>query len=523
MHVLKPEEMRELDRITIENLGVPQEVLMESAGRSVYSVLQSYADVFLPLANVTVVAGRGNNGGDGLVVARYLCEEVDYLRVYLLGDKSSLRGSALLNLQILEKMGVEVIELKEVTEEFKEDLYNSNYIVDAIFGTGFKGETEGLYKEAIECINASDAFVIAVDIPSGVNGATGEVKGEAVIADVTVTMAFPKVGHFLYPGKYYTGELIVADIGIPRSLAFGRVKREVIGDEDVLEILPIRMGHEHKGMVGKVLIIAGSTGFTGAATLTSLASMRMGAGLTYLAIPRSLNPILETKVTEVITIPVDEEDGTITEKAIDEIFEKFQDFDCVAIGPGLSRKECARRAVFRLLEKYQGPVVIDADAVWALKGNLDVLKDREVPAVLTPHPGELGHLLDMSPSEVNARRVDIAEEMAQKYKIVLVLKGAPTVVGTSEGYVWINSTGNPGLASGGTGDVLTGMVASLIAQGVQPHDAAIAGVYLHGLAGDIAAADLTEYSVMAGDLLDYIPEALNLLFEGFEGGDEEFE
>ncbi len=509
MYVLTPEEMREFDRYTIEELGVSQEILMENAGRSVYSAIKALYSYPLEDAAAVVIAGKGNNGGDGLVVARYLSQDVEELFVYLVGKKADLKGSPLRNLEILERMGVEVIEIDEVDEEIEESILGADIIVDAIFGTGFRGKAEGIYAELIDVINASDAFVASVDIASGVNSKSGEVVDDAVIADVTVTMAFPKTGHFLYPGKLFTGELVVADIGIPRNLAEGRIKRATVEEDDVREILPVRLGHEHKGDVGRVLVIAGSRGFTGAASLTSLASMRMGAGLTYLAIPESLNPILEAKVTEVITLPVAEVDGSISEEAIDELL--GGKYDGIAIGPGLSRKESAVGAVSRLLEKYRGPLVIDADGVWALKGRLDLLRNREIPAILTPHPGELGHLLDLSPDEVDRNRMEIAVEFAVKHGVILVLKGAPTVIGTPGGFLWINTTGNPGLASGGTGDVLTGMIVSLLAQGVPPVESAIAGVYLHGLAGDLAAADLSEYSLMAGDLLDYIPEAINYL------------
>jgi len=509
MYILTPEEMREFDRYTIEELGVSQEILMENAGRSVYSAIKALYSYPLEDAAAVVIAGKGNNGGDGLVVARYLSQDVEELFVYLVGKKADLKGSPLRNLEILERMGVEVIEIDEVDEEIEESILGADVIVDAIFGTGFRGKAEGIYAELIDAINASDAFIASVDIASGVNSKSGEVFDDAVIADVTVTMAFPKTGHFLYPGKLFTGKLVVADIGIPRNIAEGRIKRVTVEEDDVREILPVRLGHEHKGDVGRVLVIAGSRGFTGAASLTSLASMRMGAGLTYLAIPESLNPILEAKVTEVITLPVAEVDGSISEEAIDGLL--GGKYDGIAIGPGLSRKESAVKAVSRLLEKYRGPLVIDADGVWALKGRLDLLRNREIPAILTPHPGELGHLLDLSPDEVDRNRMEIAVEFAVKHGVILVLKGAPTVIGTPGGFLWINTTGNPGLASGGTGDVLTGMIVSLLAQGVPPVESAIAGVYLHGLAGDLAAADLSEYSLMAGDLLDYIPEAINYL------------
>lgn len=516
MYVLTPEEMKDFDRFTIEELGVLQEILMENAGRSVYSAIKGLYEYPLEDVSAVVVAGRGNNGGDGLVVARYLSQEVDELFVYLIGKKADLKGSPLRNLEILEKMGIEIIEVDEIDEEMEDSVLGADIVVDALFGTGFRGKAEGIYAELIDIINASDAFIASVDIASGVNARTGEVTSDAVIADITVTMAFPKTGHFLYPGKLFTGELIVADIGIPRSLAEGMIKRATVEEDDVREILPVRLGNEHKGDVGRVLVIAGSRGFTGAASLTSMASMRMGAGLTYLAIPESLNPILEAKVTEVITLPVAEVDGSISEDAVDRLLDEGK-YDSIAIGPGLSRKESAVRAVSRLLEKYRGPLVIDADGVWALKGKLELLKGREVPPILTPHPGELGHLLDLTPDEINRRRMEVASEFAVKHGVVLVLKGAPTVIGTPGGFLWINTTGNPGLASGGTGDVLTGMIASLLAQGVPPVESAIAGVYLHGLAGDLAAADLSEYSLMAGDLLEYIPDAINFL----TGYDEE--
>ncbi|RKY99404.1 MAG: NAD(P)H-hydrate epimerase, partial [Candidatus Hydrothermota bacterium] len=274
MYVLTPEEMKDFDRFTIEELGVLQEILMENAGRSVYSAIKGLYEYPLEDVSAVVVAGRGNNGGDGLVVARYLSQEVDELFVYLIGKKADLKGSPLRNLEILEKMGIEIIEVDEIDEEMEDSVLGADIVVDALFGTGFRGKAEGIYAELIDIINASDAFIASVDIASGVNARTGEVTSDAVIADITVTMAFPKTGHFLYPGKLFTGELIVADIGIPRSLAEGMIKRATVEEDDVREILPVRLGNEHKGDVGRVLVIAGSRGFTGAASLTSMASMR---------------------------------------------------------------------------------------------------------------------------------------------------------------------------------------------------------------------------------------------------------
>ncbi|RKY97618.1 MAG: bifunctional ADP-dependent NAD(P)H-hydrate dehydratase/NAD(P)H-hydrate epimerase [Candidatus Hydrothermota bacterium] len=516
MYVLTPNEMRELDRMTIEEFGIPNRVLMESAGRGVASVIIREFDSDLTGLKCVVVAGKGNNGGDGFVVARYLATNDANVEVYLIGQKSEVKGVAKENLELLEKLGIEIHEIQTENDLglFEFDIATADVIVDAIFGTGFKGEVQGVYRSVIDAINDADGLVVAVDIPSGVNGATGEVGDIAVIADLTVTMAFPKLGHFLYPGRFHTGELMVVDIGIPKSFAENRIKRMLITNELAADIVPVRLGHEHKGDFGRVLFVAGSRGYTGAASLASMAALRVGAGLSFLAIPKSLNDIVEVKLTEVITIPVDEHDGAITEKSIEELLSGERKFDVAAIGPGISRKEKAQKAVLKFLKEFEKPVVVDADGVVALAGHLEILKERPpMSTVLTPHPGEMSKLIDMPPDEINKRRVEIAESFAKEHQVILVLKGAPTVIGTPGGMVFLNSTGNAGLASGGTGDVLTGAIAGFIAQGLDVVDAVLLGVYLHGLAGDLAAEDLGEHSLVAGDLLDYLPEAMLELSE----------
>ncbi len=512
MHILKADEMRELDRITIQEIGVDAAILMENAGRSVYSVIRELVGDVGGLKAV-VVAGKGNNGGDGFVVARYLYNDDADVIVYLLGQEGEVKGSAKKNLEILKNLGVEIVELQSEDEFtlFQFDVETADVVIDAIFGTGFKGDVEGIYADVIDAINDSEGIVVSVDIPSGVNSDTGEVGTTAVTADFTVTMAFPKLGHFLYPGKLYTGELVVANIGIPEDLAYEKVRRLLIDGELVSDLVPLRAGNEHKGELGRVLVVAGSRGYTGAAALASAAAMRAGAGLTYLAIPQSLNDILEVKLTEVITIPVDEDNGTITERAVDELLAGNKRFDVAAIGPGLTRKDNVKKAILKFVREFDGPMVIDADAVVALAGNLDVLKDREIPPILTPHPGEMSHLIDMSPEEIDRDRVDVASKFATEHGVILVLKGAPTIVAMPGGMVYVNTSGNAGLASGGTGDVLTGIITGLLGQGLLPQDAALLGVFLHGLAADIAVEELSEQSLMATDLLDYIPEAYNYL------------
>ena len=517
--VLKANEMRDLDNITINKLGIEARVLMENAGRSVASVIMDMIDV--EGKKIIVVAGKGNNGGDGFVAARYLADEGANVGIYLIGREDDVKGPARKNLKTLKKMNIDFVEVlsEEELEFMAFDLTTADVIVDAIFGTGFKGRLQGIYMKIVEMINMSDAITVSVDIPSGVDSDTGEIGGAAVMADATVTMAFPKLGHVLYPGKNYTGRLIIANIGIPRYLTDEKANRFLLEEPMVSDLIPIRFGSEHKGNLGRVLVVAGSRGYTGAAALASTAAMRVGAGLTYLAIPKSLNDILEAKVTEVITIPVDEEDGAITEKAVDELLSDKWKFDVAAIGPGLGRSEHTRKAIIKFISNFKGPIVIDADAVVALEGNLDVITDREIPPILTPHPGEMAHLIpNMDANEINKKRVDVVEKFVSDTGVVLALKGAPTVIGSPFGEIFINTTGNPGLASGGTGDVLTGMIAGFLAQGVEPIGATLLGVYMHGLVGDIVAIHKGEHSLMASDLLDHIPEAFKLLL-----GEEEVE
>jgi NAD(P)H-hydrate epimerase len=519
MYVLTPDEMRALDKEAIERLGIPGMVLMENAGRTIFEVTADLVD--LETSSVVVVAGPGNNGGDGFVVARYMRDRADDLSVFLIGSGKNLKGDARTNYGIVRKMGIEVVEIHEGTEELDIALRTADLVIDAMFGTGFKGKLDGSFREAAALINESPGVVLAVDIPSGISGATGEVKGECVMADVTVTMAFPKVGHCLYPGKVFVGDLVVADIGIPPSIAEGKAHTRWISEDLAAVLIPPRIGPEHKGSFGRVLTLAGSRGYTGAAALASTAALRSGAGLSYLALPESLNPIAETKVTEVITLPVSEQDGVISREAAKEVLRLGLEFDAVSAGPGLTRSESVKGAVLDLLEGYDGPVVLDADAVVVIKDDLDRLKGRAGETVLTPHPGEFGAVLGLSAREVSENRLEMARDFAEKYGVVLVLKGAPTVIATKEGECWINTTGNPGMASGGTGDVLTGLIAGFLGQGLDGEAASVLGVHLHGLSGDLAAIELTEPCLMAEDLLDFLPDAFLCLTETEEEEEEE--
>ncbi len=521
MLILTPKEMREIDRITIEELGIPGHVLMENAGREVYHILREQ----FPLEefSVTVVCGKGNNGGDGFVVSRYLLGRVHDLKVFLLGKKDEVQGDARFHMELLEKIGGEV---EEVTEDnfpvFSVYVRSADLIVDAIFGTGFRGEATGIYEEAISEINEAPGYKVAVDIPSGVNGETGEAKGAAVFADFTVTMAYPKTGHFLYPGRLLRGDLFVADIGIPERLARSQVQRELLTWQQVRSLLPARIGDENKGHFGRILVVAGSRGYTGAAAMTAEAALRTGAGLVYLASPESLYPIYEQKLTEVITLPVQEKDGMIAPSAVEDLAKTGIQFDVLAIGPGLGRNDLARETVRRMIEWFQGLIVMDADAFVLLfqEGNLP---EWEIPPVVTPHPGEMGLVIRAHPQAVHRSRLQVAPEFARKTGTVTVLKGNPTVIALPEGPVYLNPTGNAGMASAGTGDVLTGMIAGFLGQGLAPGEAAPLAVFLHGLAGDLVMTQESMYTLTATDLIRALPQAFQILLYGedlAEEGDE---
>jgi len=503
MRLVTPEEMGVIDRTARERFGVPGIVLMENAARGLVDIIEDY----FPLEGlrVLVVCGSGNNGGDGLAAARHLVIRGAEVKTFLLGDSSRLKGDALTNARII---GIDSRRgLDRLIQDFKPDV-----IIDAIFGTGFRGRPEGKYRKAISLINESDAFIVAVDIPSGVNGKDGTVEDVAVVADLTITMCLPKTGLFLYPGREYCGDLWVTDIGITPEM-IGSGKTNLIDDEEVRGIIPHRPPSGHKGTFGKVIVVAGSRGFSGAACLTASAALRMGAGLVLLGVPDGLIDVVEAKLTEVVKFSLpDTGRVTFSRKAVQPLLSRLKDASVLAIGPGISTDPETKEFLFRIIARSPVPMVIDADGVNNIATEPGILKQRRAPIILTPHPGELSRLIKLSPAEINQNRIEIARGYARRYEVILVIKGAPTVVGSPQGEVWVNPTGNSGLASGGSGDVLTGMIGGLIAQGVDPYEAAKAGVYLHGLAADLALEEENEYSLIAGDLLRFIGPAIDKIF-----------
>ncbi len=501
--------MQEIDRKAIEGLGIPGLELMENAGRSVYDMILEY---YGPAEGnrVAIVAGKGNNGGDGHVVARYLKEDGAHVEIYLIGKKSQVKGDAAENLMRAERIGIAIHEIED-----SEDLIipeDTWVIVDAIFGTGFNGKLRQPYDHIIKKINQSGIPVVAVDTPSGLDGTTGRVTDPCINADITVTFGLAKIGQALYPGKANCGNLEVVDIGFPPGLD-DDIHTYLITAEEAVKLLPHRIHNAHKGNFGKLFVLAGSTGLTGAACLASMAAYRSGAGLVTLGCPASLNQIFETKLTEVMTKPLPDvaKKGCLATRGMGEIREMIDWADAIAIGPGIGTHHETAELVTRLVEEIDKPMVIDADGLNILSKNLESLKAHKRPLVISPHPGEFARLSGHSIDEVQQYPIDLASQFAWDYDLSVILKGAPTVVTRRSGNIYINYSGNDGMATGGSGDVLTGLIGGFLAQGVCYSDAAVLATYVHGLAGDIAAEIYGTRGMIAGDILQFVPQALSEL------------
>jgi NAD(P)H-hydrate epimerase len=519
MKIVTPSEMRELDSLATRRYKIPALALMENAGRAVADQAMALAGGRAPGAapSVCIVCGPGNNGGDGFVAARLLHEQGIAVSVFLLGRAAALRNQARVNCQRVKKLGLKVDELTTAKSVagLPGKLAASDVIVDAVFGTGFRGAPDTITAEAISAINGSGIPVLAVDIPSGINGETGAAAGAAVRARCTVTLGLAKTGLLFHPGKANAGEVIVVDIGLPQQLLDSHeATHETVEGVDAVAVLPFRRPDAHKGSCGTVFALAGSLGFTGAAALTAQAALRSGAGLVYLGVPESLHDVMAVKLTEVIIRPLPEtRTRTVSIHALERIRALLPKADALAIGPGLSTHPETVDLVQQLLPLLPVPAVIDADGLNALSQKIDALGAAKVPLILTPHYGELSRLLQIDIAAIKASPPAAAREAARRFRQVVVLKGAPTVVAEPSGRVWINTTGNAGMATAGAGDVLTGLIAGLLAQGLKPVEAARLGVFVHGMSGDIAAEQKTEYCLIAGDLIDHLPQAYQTLME----------
>jgi NAD(P)H-hydrate epimerase len=513
MIVVTAEQMREMDRLTIQTYGVSSLELMERAGEAVTQViLDRYARN--AKKGVLIVAGKGNNGGDGLVTARLLKQKRIPCEVALLAGKDQLSHDAAHNLRAYLKLKGKVTESgADGLASLQQCMAKSGLIVDAILGTGTKSELRGLFAEAIALINTASLPVLAVDIPSGLHTDQGIALGAAVQAGTTVALGFPKLGEVLYPGVNYCGELVIADIGIDeRAVAQVAPQTELLEHEMIRQLIPRRESDTHKGTYGHVLTIAGSRGKTGAAILACRAAMRTGAGLTTLAAPRALNDIFAAALIEVMTESLRGNEAEEMEPLSDDDWRRLlARKDAVLFGPGIGVNDATRSSLRWLLRNLDKPWVIDADGLNNLALEIDRLRQAKFPPVLTPHPGEMARLIGRTTKEVNADRVEIARAFAVQRRCYLVLKGARSVIATPEGKIFINPTGNPGMASGGMGDVLAGVLAALLGQGVAAADAMKLGVYLHGFVGDRVAEAKGEIGLIASDVIEGLPDGMRAL------------
>jgi len=513
--VLTGEQMKHIDRKAIEELNIPGILLMENAGRAVYRKVKDIINE--QDKNALVICGKGNNGGDGFVAARHLVENSIQTAVISLYRPGDLSGDALINHNILEKF-TEIIYFEDIDiNKFCELISLSDVVVDAILGTGLNSEVTGFLEDVINSVNDyAEGDVVAVDIPSGISADTGKVLGCAVIADYTVTMHAPKTGLLLYPGTEYCGEINIGLIGIPEFLNEEKdINTYLITDHYAHISLPVRPESGHKGSFGKVFNISGSFDMTGAPYMCAMSSMIVGAGYSILAAPKSVITSVASKTSEIVYAPLQETSlGAVSQEAISEALDKSAGCEVILIGPGLSTDESAVIFVNEFIQQVTNrgdTVLLDGDALNAI-----ALQDNKVfplKSVITPHPKELSRLMGISVEEILDDKVNSARKAAREFNTIVVLKGANTIIAEPNGNAYINITGNSGLASAGTGDVLSGMIAGFIAQGVELRDAAILGVYLHGHAADLAADELNEYSLTATALMAFIPNAINELLE----------
>ncbi len=515
MRLVKADEMKRLDREAIEILGIPGIVLMENAARGVSEVI--YRNV--SGTSAVIVCGKGNNGGDGLAVARNLYNLGYDVEVVITAEIDELKGDARTNAEILSKLPVPVHVVKEENRlvEVYSLLKEADFVVDAIFGTGLSKPAEGFYASLIEIINKGAKKIVSVDIPSGLSSDTGEVIGPHISADLTVTFAFPKVAHVMPPACYYVGELFVVDISIPEDIPFLLgPQRFMLTLDEVAFTLPEREVMSHKYTYGHVAVIGGSKGKTGAPSMAAEAALRAGGGLSTLIVPESLNPTFETKLTEVMTVPIrDGSKGYFGIDAVDEVLKVIENgkFSAVVIGPGLGSEPETYEFAREVLKSVELPVVVDADGLNALAGSTEILKLKEQEVVITPHVGEFSRLTGLSKEEILKAPFEHAVEFANRHGVTVVLKSGRTVVATPDGKSYVNIIGNPGMATAGTGDVLSGIIGAMLGMGIDGEDSAKFSVFLHSLSGDLAAGELTEEGMKACDLIDFLPKAIKTLKE----------
>ena len=499
MKLLTPEEMRAVDKAATVEYKIPSLLLMEHAAYQIFSYIKENEDG----KEIVIVCGPGNNGGDGLALARQLkafssCK----VKVLLLCSKEKLSEDGKVYYEICQNMDIDLFHIKEDNKQaWLENIQKASIIVDAIFGTGLSRMVEGLFYEVMSEINKANCKVISIDIPSGINGLTGKVQGIAIKADLTITFVRPKLGLYLYPAILYTGEVRVVNIGMPDGL-LEKINTHYfsIEQDEMKTILPRREIRSNKGSYGKVLTIGGSLGMAGAISLTSMAAYRGGCGTVTTAIPKCIIEIMQQKLTEVMAIGLEDEAGHFSKGAVSELRKILPNYEVIAIGPGIGRSEAVLSLVKEVLLNNK-PCILDADALYFVPEVLEMIKARKVATIMTPHPGEMGRMMGVTTHAILDKPIQYAREFATKFNVITVLKLEKTVIAHTDGNIYINKCGNTGLAKGGSGDVLTGIITGLLAQHMVPIEAAMLGVYLQTRAADLAKESLSERSFVASDVI----------------------
>lgn len=510
-------QMRDLDQRAITEFGIPDEILMENAGQAAYFAILNELD--LGEQNFLIFCGTGNNGGDGLVVARKIHSNGGRVKVFLLGDESKFKGAAKKNFEIISKLPIEVQRV-ESPEFIKSDLLQATTVVDAILGTGLEKEVGDLYRAIIQLINESGKKVISIDIPSGINGNTGEVMGIAVNADHTTTYGLPKIGNLLYPGYEMGGKLWVSHISFPPSL-YNSTTIKVETNDPIK--LPQRAPAGHKGDFGEVLFIAGAASYLGAPYFSALSFLKAGGGYSRLATPKSISSFLANKGSEIVLLPQEETpSGSLSPQNRGNLLELSEKMDMVVLGSGLSLNEVTQELVRELAKEIKKPLLIDGDGITAISKDLKIIRGRKAELILTPHLGEMSRITEKSISQISKNKIEILQKTARDLSAVIVLKGAHSLIGYPDERVFINLSGNSGMATAGSGDVLTGTIAAMFGLGLSLQDSVRMGVFMHGFSGDLAARDKGEDGITAEDIMNYLPLALKTYRDDFEEVTKDF-
>ena len=509
MKISSVSEMRNLDRTAVETFGIGEELLMENAGGAVSSLI--HRECGIKGKKFILFCGMGNNGGDGFVIARRLHSDGGEVKVLILGDRERYMGAARMNLEIVSRLGVQIREVDSV-ESVKRDVLHADTLVDAIFGTGLTREVTGLYREIIQLINTSGKTVFSVDIPSGVTGDGGKVMGAAVRAHYTVTFGLPKAGNILFPGHELCGRLFVSHISFPPAMY----------DSDLLRVeinlppgLPPRDRDGHKGSFGQVLFIAGAASYFGAPYFSALSFLKAGGGYSRLAAPASILPHIAGGGSEIVFLPQKETAvGSISLENRDFLLDVAEEMDMVVLGPGMSLDHETQDLIRALAGEIPCPLLLDGDGITALSRDLEILRKRKAGTILTPHPGEMSRLTGMKREEIDTARIDTLQRACRDLNSFMVLKGGRSLVGFPDERVFVNMSGNPGMGTAGSGDVLAGVVAAMYGLGLDLESALLKGVFMHGFAGDLAAAKKGEDGITARDIMEHLPLALKMDREG---------